>query len=141
MNGNPFLSKDRLTCIKKSLYYNNSEDYLTAAQCSHICFVGIGSDVGVYFVQRSTISRTSAVNAAKKRGKSRAGKTGKAVSPTSATDEGTWWVGRIQKMQRCAGGHSWGSLKQPVDLANREVSTGKKGVAISTIEVILHYYT
>ena len=81
------------------------------------------------------------MNAAKKRGKSRAGKTGKVVSPTSATDEGTWWVGRIQKMRRRAGRHSWGSLKQPVDLANREVSTGKKGIAISTIEVILHYYT
>ena len=50
LNSNPFLSKDRLTRVKKSLYYNNSEDYLTAAQCSHTCFVEIGSDVGVYFV-------------------------------------------------------------------------------------------
>lgn len=28
LNGNPFLSKDRLTHVKKSLYFNNSEDYL-----------------------------------------------------------------------------------------------------------------
>jgi hypothetical protein len=140
LNGNPFLSKDRLTRVKKSLYFNNSEDYLNAAGCSNTCFVGIGSDVGVYFVQRSTISRASTVNAAKKRGKSRAQKSGRAMPTSSAVDEGTWWVGRIQKMRRRAGGNSWGSLKQPVDLANREVSTGKKGVSISSVEVILHYF-
>jgi len=49
-NRNPFLSKDRLTCIKKSLYFNNSEDYLNAATCSNTCFVKIGSNGGVYFV-------------------------------------------------------------------------------------------
>ena len=31
VNGNPFLSKDRLTRVKKSLYFNNNEDYLNAA--------------------------------------------------------------------------------------------------------------
>ena len=67
LNGNPFLSKDRLTRVKKSMYFNNGEDYLSTAQCSNTCFVGIGSDVGVYFVQRSTITRTSTVTAAKKR--------------------------------------------------------------------------
>ena len=55
-------------------------------------------------------------------------------------DEGTWWVGRIQKMRRRAGGNSWGSLKHPVDLANREETEGKKGIAISNVQVILHYY-
>jgi len=140
LNGNPFLSKDRLTRVKKSLYFNNSEDYLNAAQCSNTCFVGIGSDVGVYFVQRSTISRPSTVTTAKKRGRSRLGKSGRPASTLQGVDEGTWWIGRIQKMRRRAGGNSWGSLKQPVDLANREETRGKKGICISNVEVILHYY-
>ena len=51
LNGNPFLSsKDRLTRVKKSLYFNNSEDYLNASRSLNTCFVGIGSDVGVFFV-------------------------------------------------------------------------------------------
>jgi len=77
LNGTPFLSKDRLTRVKKSICFNNSEDYLNAAQCSDTCFVGIGSDVGVYFVQRSTITRPSTVAAAKKRGRCRLGKSGR----------------------------------------------------------------
>jgi len=44
-------------------------------------------------------------------------------------------------MQRRASGHSRGSLKQPMDLANCEVSIGKRGVGVSNVEVILHYYT
>ena len=43
-------------------------------------------------------------------------------------------------MRRRAGGNSWRSLKQPVDLVNREETTGKKGVVISNVQVILHHY-
>ena len=43
-------------------------------------------------------------------------------------------------MQRRAGGNSWGSLKQPIDLANREEIQGKKGLSGSTVQIILHYY-
>jgi len=67
LNSNPFLSKDRLTRVKKLLYFINSEDYLGTPQCSNMCFVGIGSNVGVYFVQRSMIARPSTVTVAKKR--------------------------------------------------------------------------
>ena len=98
LNGNPFLSKDRLTRVRNSLYFNNSEDYLRAAQCSNTCFVGIGSDVGVYFLQRTTITRPSTVTAAKRRGNSLAKKSGRVASTLKGVDEGTWWVGRIQKM-------------------------------------------
>ena len=141
LNGNPFLSKDRLTQVRNSLYFNNSEDYLRAAQCSNTCFVGIGSDVGVYFLQRTTITRPSTVIAAKRRGNSLAKKSGRVASTLKGVDEGTWWVGRIQKMRRRASGTSWGSLKHPVDIANREVLTGKKNTLITSVEVILHYYT
>ena len=141
LNGNPFLAKDRLTRVKNLLYFNNSEDYLRAATCSNTCFVGIGSDVGVYFLQRTTITRPSTVTAAKKRGMSLAKKSGRVASTLRGVDEGSWWVGRIQKMRRRAGGTSWGSLKHPVDIANREVSICKKTNLVSNVEVILHYYT
>ena len=71
LNSNPFLSKSKLTLVKKSLYFNNSEDYLNVAQCLNTCFVGIGSDVEVYFMQHSTITRSSSVIAAKKGQRSR----------------------------------------------------------------------
>lgn len=32
-------------------------------------------------------------------------------------------------------------MKQPIDLANREINPGKKGTLISNVQVILHYYT
>lgn len=74
LNGNPFMSKDKLIHVKKSMHSNNNKDYLNVAQCSNTCFVGIGLDVGVYFVRCSTISRASIVIAAKKRGRSQASK-------------------------------------------------------------------
>ena len=126
LNGNSFLAKDRLTRVRNSLYFNNNEDYLRTIQCSNTCFVEIGSDVGVYFVQRTAITRPFTVTAAKRRGNSLAKKSGRVASTLQGVDEGTRWVGRIQKMRRRASGTSWGSLKHPVDIANREVFTGKK---------------
>ena len=141
LNGNPFLSKDRLTRVKNSLYFNNADVYLSAAQSSSTCFVGIGSDVGIFFVQRSTLSRPSTIAAAKKRGRSRASNRGTATSVLQGVDEGTWWVGRIQKMRRRLGGTSWGCLKHPVDLANRDPSAGKNPNPVCNIQVMLHYFT
>lgn len=50
LNGNPFLSKDRVTRVKHSMYFDNHENYATAAACSSTCLLGIGSNCGVYFV-------------------------------------------------------------------------------------------
>jgi hypothetical protein len=36
LNGNPFLLKDRLIWICNSVYFNNFEDYLSAAASSFI---------------------------------------------------------------------------------------------------------
>lgn len=141
LNGNPFLSKDRLTRVKNSLYFNNSDAYVSAAESENTCFVGIGSDVGVFFVQRSTIVQPSTVAAAKKRGRCRASKKGTPTSVLQGVDQGTWWVGRIRKMRRHVGARSWGSLKQPVDLANFAVASGKNKATPSNTEVMLHYYT
>ena len=48
---------------------------------------------------------------------------------------------RIQKMRRCAGGTSWGSLKLPVDLANRDMPSANNPNSTSNIQVMLHYFT
>jgi len=77
----------------------------------------------------------------KGRGKCHAGKSGNATSTMQVVDEGSWWVGCIQKMRRRASGSSRGSLKQPIDFANRKVNHGKKKTPISNVQVILHYYT
>ncbi len=45
-----FLSKDRLTCVKKSMYFNNLNVYLTTTLVSSTCLLGLGNDFGVYFV-------------------------------------------------------------------------------------------
>ncbi len=46
LNENPFLSKDRLTHVRKSMYFNN----LIVASFNSTCLVGLGNDCGVYFV-------------------------------------------------------------------------------------------
>ena len=43
-------------------------------------------------------------------------------------------------MRRKGGGNSWGSLKQPVDIGKYEVNLLPKGIPVSSVQVILHYY-
>jgi hypothetical protein len=50
LNANPFLSKDRLTCVRKLIYINNLDAYLIVASSSSTCLLSLGSDCGVYFV-------------------------------------------------------------------------------------------
>jgi hypothetical protein len=67
LNGNPFLSKDRLTRIRNSIYFNQAEDYLSAASSQNYCLMGLGSDCGVFFVTRGDVGASSVVNATRKR--------------------------------------------------------------------------
>jgi hypothetical protein len=67
LNGNPFLSKDRLTHICNSVYFNNSENYLSTATSNSTCLLGLGSDCGVFFVK----SQSHVVGSARKAAKSR----------------------------------------------------------------------
>ena len=48
LNGNPYLSNDRLTRMRNSIYFNNSDDYLAASSSTTSMLLGLGSDVGVY---------------------------------------------------------------------------------------------
>ena len=118
------------------MYFNNNDAYVTATESSNSCLVGIGSDVGIYFVQNSTVTRPSTVSAAKKRDRCKASKAGSPTTVLKGVDKGTWWIGRIQKMRRRAGGTSWGSLKQPVDIGAQKPMNPN-----SCIQLILHYYS
>lgn len=135
LNGNPFLSKDRLTRVRNSIYFNNSEDYISAASSSNKCLLGLGSDCGVFFLQRNTLTKSSTVKSALKRKRGRQVRNGVPSSILEGVDEGTWWVGRVQKMRRRVG-TKWGMSRQPIDLMNRPVRINKKKVIFA-----LHYGT
>jgi hypothetical protein len=51
LNANPFLSKNRLTCVRKSMYFNNLNVYFTTTSSSSTCLLNLGNNYGVYFVQ------------------------------------------------------------------------------------------
>jgi hypothetical protein len=51
LNANIFLSKDRLTHVRKSIYSNNSNVYFTTTSSSNTCLLSLGNNCGVYFVQ------------------------------------------------------------------------------------------
>jgi hypothetical protein len=116
LNGNPFLSKDRLTRIRNSIYFNNFEDYLSAATSNSTCLLGLGSDCGVFFVESQSRAVGSAAKAAKSR--SRMGRLCGSSSNHVVAGPGTWWLGRVQKMRRKVGSR-WGISRQPVDLLNK----------------------
>ena len=132
LNGNPFLSKDRLTRVRNSMYFNNSDDYLSAASSDTTMLCGLGSDVGVYFVQRASTS--SAVQAARKRTRGRPSRINQGV------DEGIFYIGRVQKMRRRSGS-KWGPCRQAIDLQNRAVQVGIKSGLSPTTEILLNWFS
>jgi len=67
LNGNPFLLKDRLIWMKNPVYFNNVEEYLSAANSTTIAFLRLGSDFGVLCMQSPTLEIISVVKAVRKR--------------------------------------------------------------------------
>ena len=142
LNGNVFLSKDRLARIKHSIQFNNHDNCLQSGSSSGSSLLCIGSDCGVHFVQRSTTKLSSTVRSAAKRKKGRsstANKAGNATNILSGVDEGSWWVGRVQALRR-RNGHQFGVLRQAVDLLARTEESGRRNPNNPHIEVMLQYY-
>lgn len=138
LNGNPFLSKDRLTHIKKiSLYFNNAEDYLSTANSTTTTFPRLGSDCGVLFMQSRTLGQSFRVIAAPKRNGC-ATRVGRTPVVTARVDIGTWWLGRVQKMQRRVG-KTWGLCRNPVNLM-AQTTAGKKVSSSPSIQVMLNWF-
>jgi len=74
LNSNPFLSKDRLTRVRNSIYFNNSDDYITASSSTETMLLVLGMDCGVYFMQRTTTTMSSSVKTAARRTRGRSSK-------------------------------------------------------------------
>jgi hypothetical protein len=137
LNGNSFLSKDRLTCICNSIYFNNSKDYLSTATSNSTCLLGLGSDCGVFFVESQSRAMGSAAKAAKSR--SRMGRLGGPSSVPVVASSGTWCLGRIQKMRHKVGSR-WRISQQPVDLLNRGGGTSNSHGS-TQIHVLLNWFS
>ena len=137
LNGNPFLSKDRLTRIKNFVYFNNDEDYMSAANSKTTALLGLGTDCEVLFKQSSTLGQSSGVRAAQKRNRYSA-KVGRPTAVSGGVDIGTWWLGRVQKIRRKLG-TKWGLCRNPVDLFSQN-TVGKKVSSSQNIQIMLNWF-
>ena len=135
LNGNPFLSKDRLTRVRNSMYLNNAEEYMSAANSENTCLLGLGSDYAVYFVSNPAGPQTSTARAAKK--KNGSGRVGAPSNIGKGTSCGSWWLGRVQKIRRKVG-QKWGLSRYPIDLMMRSSATARKGSAPPQVMVLLN---
>jgi hypothetical protein len=138
LNGNPFLSKDRLTRIRNSVYFNNAEDYRNVANSSSSYLLGLGSDCGIYFVQKSSLNTTSAVQTTCKRSRNSSSRSEDPTNVSVGTDSGSWWIGQVQKMRRRVG-TKWGVSRNPIDLMNQ--FTRSKGVPAPTAQGLLNWFS
>ena len=48
LNANMFLSNDKLTRVKDSIYFNNNDNYISTSSSPTSMMVGLGYDVGVF---------------------------------------------------------------------------------------------
>ena len=129
LNENPYLSKDRLTRMKNSIYFNNSDDYLAASSSTMSMLLGLGFDVGVYFKDMRGLAST--VRATGKRTK---------VRPSTINlglTNGMFYIGRVQKM-RMKVGNEWGICRQPIDLMKRAIQNGNEGSILPIAMVYLY---
>ena len=134
LNGNPFLSKDRLTRVRNSIYFNNADDYIAASSSISSMMLGLGSDCGVFFLQCN--SQSSSITAAIQRTRA------KPISILQIPEVGTWWIGRVQKIKRRFGtsGNRWGPCRHAIDLQNRTAQVGKKGITLPTYMIMLAWF-
>jgi hypothetical protein len=133
MNGNPYLSKDILTRMKNSIYFNNSDDYLAVASSTTSMLFGLGSDSGVYFKDSKGSRTSSTVMATKKMTR---------VTPATVNhgvDNGMFYIGRVQKI-RVKVGSKWGNCWQPIDLMKRAVQNGNRETLFPTAIAYLHWF-
>lgn len=89
LNSNLFLSKDRLTRVKNSIYFNHSHDYISASSSMDTMLLGLGMDCGVYFMHRSTTMTLPSVNAVVQRKRGRPSKKSQPTCVLNGVERGT----------------------------------------------------
>ncbi|KAL3701925.1 hypothetical protein R1sor_019947 [Riccia sorocarpa] len=120
LNGNPMLSKDRLTRIKQSVYFNGVKPKPREPGIPS-CIMDIGSDCAVLF---SSVQAQKRTRSRKRRG------------PETTTKE--VWIGRVQKIRRKYNG-KWGKTRVEIDLLDRPVGEGAGERNIC--QVLFKWYT
>lgn len=98
---------------------------MSAANSTTTCFLGLGSDCGVLFVQNSNLNQSSVVKAAQTRHRGCAQR-GHPTAVSSGVDVGSWWLGRVEKFRRRVG-NKWGLCRNPVDLMSRTAASKIEG--------------
>jgi hypothetical protein len=98
----------------------------------------------VFFVQRSSTTISSTVKAAVQRSRRLRIKNpvskGQPCRIINGVDEGSWWIGRVQKIRRRFGS-KWGACRQPVDLLDRPACIQSKGLSTPSVMVLLTWYS
>ena len=97
LNGNIFLSKDRLARIKLSIQFNNHDNCLQARSSCGSNLLSIGFNCGVHFVQRNITRLLWIIKsvAKQKRGCSMIVIRARNVTNIlNGVDASSWWVGR-----------------------------------------------
>ena len=87
-NGNPYLSKDRLTRMKNPIYHNNSDAYLTTSSFTTSMLLGLRFDVGVYFKDMQGSASTMRATRKKKT-------KGRSTTINSGFTNGIFYMGRV----------------------------------------------
>jgi hypothetical protein len=103
LNGNPTLSKDRLTRVRNGVYFRRDE---RASKKGVSIGFGIGSDCGVLFESNSI----PIVERATRKGVSRSTKEGVSC--------GTWYIGRVQRIRKKDGNRVF-DYHNDIDLLDR----------------------
>jgi len=89
LNGNPYLSKDRIMRMKNSIYFKNSDDYLVATLSTTSMLLNLGSNVGVYFKDMWGNQTSSTIKTTKNR------TLGKSIAINSGVENKTFYLGRV----------------------------------------------
>ncbi|KAL2633400.1 hypothetical protein R1flu_004879 [Riccia fluitans] len=111
--GNPTLSKDRLTRIKQSVYFNGVKPK-PRVDGVPVCIMDVGSDCVVLFDGLHNLFNISS------RGL-RTGQKGRRDGQMNQV-----WFGRIQKIRMKYNG-KWGKNRSEIDLLDRPVAQGSEG--------------
>lgn len=141
LNGNNFLSKDRLARIKHNIQFNNHDNCVRAGMSLGTGLLSIGSNCAVHFVHQNTTRLSSMVRSATKRKQGPPSNTFRlnAINVLLVVDEGTWWIGGIQAMRR-RNGRQFGVLWQPMDLLARVDENRRQNPMNLYIEVMFQDY-
>ncbi|KAL2643717.1 hypothetical protein R1flu_011304 [Riccia fluitans] len=122
--GNPTLSKDRLTRIKQSVYFNGVKPK-PRVDGVQVCIMDVGLDCAVLFDGLHNLFNISSRGLRTRQKGRRDGQTNQV------------WFGRVQKIRMKYNG-KWGKSRSEIDLLDRPVAQGSEGCCC---QVLFNWYS